>query len=412
MSKSRRRRRKRKNRAAANAAGAVAVQDGSSVGALHAAAGESGMRESRPSHSANGSGSNGGSPAGVVGQGFQGGSASGGVIGQGFQGGSGNVGVVGQGFQSGSSNGSVVGQGFQSGSGNGGVVGQGFQSGSSNGSGGFGQNNQGGGQNSRRNKKKKFRRAGEGESGGMPMNNAPRPPRPEPGNSLQGSTSGMGQRRNRKQQQGGGGGFSGGQNRGPRTFVGPMDHSYREANGNFADVPASTIQMNGASRHRNNGHRHMNEDRLPPELMHHNRPVVIPEDAPTHIYFFIEDLFFTAKIQEAAKQQGVKVAFMKPEKDVVAHLSELHDHEHPSLIVFDLNNVNAKPLTLIPKLKAKLKKGTSILGFLSHLQGDLKQKAVEAGCHTVMPRSAFSQNLPNLLRRYGVEDEHEPNFNQ
>ena len=31
--------------------------------------------------------------------------------------------------------------------------------------------------------------------------------------------------------------------------------------------------------------------------------------------------------------------------------------EHPSLIVFDLNNVAAKPLTLIPKLKAKLKKG-------------------------------------------------------
>jgi hypothetical protein len=30
----------------------------------------------------------------------------------------------------------------------------------------------------------------------------------------------------------------------------------------------------------------------------------------------------------------------------------------------------------------------------------------------VMPRAAFSQNLPNLLRRYGVEDEHEPNFNQ
>ena len=103
---------------------------------------------------------------------------------------------------------------------------------------------------------------------------------------------------------------------------------------------------------------------------------------------------------------------MKPDKDIVAHLAELHDHEHPSLIVFDLNNAAAKPLTLIPKLKNKLKKGTSILGFLSHLQGDLKQKAVEAGCHTVLPRSAFSQNLPNLLRRYGVEEGDEQNFNQ
>jgi hypothetical protein len=30
----------------------------------------------------------------------------------------------------------------------------------------------------------------------------------------------------------------------------------------------------------------------------------------------------------------------------------------------------------------------------------------------VMPRAAFSQNLPNLLRRYGLPDEDEPNFNQ
>jgi hypothetical protein len=242
-------------------------------------------------------------------------------------------------------------------------------------------------------KKKKFGRAGgEGQ------------PRPEPGNSLQGSNAGQGTRgRNRKQQP-----------RGPRSFVGPMDHSYREANGNYADVPASTIEMHGnnghrrQNNHRNNGH---NEDRLPPELMSNHRAIAIPEDAPTHIYFFIEDLFFTAKIQEAARQQGVKVAFMKPDKDIVAHLADLPEHDHPSLIVFDLNNAAAKPLTLIPKLKNKLKKGTSIVGFLSHLQGDLKAKAVEAGCNSVMPRAAFSQNLPNLLRRYGVEDEHEPNFN-
>jgi hypothetical protein len=64
-------------------------------------------------------------------------------------------------------------------------------------------------------------------------------------------------------------------------------------------------------------------------------------------------------------------------------------------------------MSLIPKLKLKFKKATSIIGFLSHLQGDLKMKAVEAGCDTVMPRSAFSQSLPSLLRRYGLEEEEE-----
>ena len=131
------------------------------------------------------------------------------------------------------------------------------------------------------------------------------------------------------------------------------------------------------------------------------------EDAPTRIFCFIEDLFFQAKIQETARKLGVKVEFVKGDKEAVARLTDAPEAERPTLVVFDLNNLNAKPMTLIPKFKAKFKKATSIVGFLNHLQGDLKMKAVEAGCDTVMPRSAFSQSLPNLLRRYGLEDEEE-----
>src|ERR1039458_7810931 len=117
-------------------------------------------------------------------------------------------------------------------------------------------------------------------------------------------------------------------------------------------------------------------------------------------------MFRSAKIQETARKLGVKVEFVKGgDKDSVARLTELPDAELPKLLVFDLNNLNAKPLTLIPKFKAKLKKATSIIGFLNHLQGELKAKALEVGCDTVMPRSAFSQTLPNLLRRYGMEEE-------
>jgi CheY-like chemotaxis protein len=97
---------------------------------------------------------------------------------------------------------------------------------------------------------------------------------------------------------------------------------------------------------------------------------------------------------------NVKVEFVKNEKELTERMKS--NEENPSLIIFDLNNANAKPLTLIPKLKSKLKKGTSIIGFLSHVQGDLKQKAHEVGCDMVLPRSAFSQNLPQLLRRHGA----------
>ena len=186
------------------------------------------------------------------------------------------------------------------------------------------------------------------------------------------------------------------QQRGPREFVGPMDHSYRAANGNVADGPASTIQITS------NGH-----GNYYPDQYQAAPSVPVREDAPTRIFCFIEDLFFLAKIQETARKLGVKVEFVKGEKEVITRLTEAPENERARLVVFDLNNANAKPMTLIPKLKAKLKKSTSIVGFLSHLQGDLKLKATEAGCDTVMPRSAFSQSLPNLLRRYGMEEEEE-----
>ncbi|MBV9609795.1 MAG: response regulator [Acidobacteria bacterium] len=131
----------------------------------------------------------------------------------------------------------------------------------------------------------------------------------------------------------------------------------------------------------------------------------------TRIFAFVEDLFFSTKIQETARKLNVKVEFVKNDKDILDRLQENGEagSKLPSLIIFDLNNAAAKPLTAIPKLKARLKKNTSILGFLSHLQGDLKVKAQEAGCDAVMPRSAFSQNLPNLLRRHGAPEEENVN---
>ena len=89
---------------------------------------------------------------------------------------------------------------------------------------------------------------------------------------------------------------------------------------------------------------------------------------------FVEDLFIAAKVQETAKKLGVKVGFVKNEKDAIAELTSGGDQNKPALIVFDLNNANAKPLTLIPKLKAKLKRSASIIGFLSTIQGDLKAR--------------------------------------
>ena len=174
-------------------------------------------------------------------------------------------------------------------------------------------------------------------------------------------------------------------------YTAPMDHSYRAVlNGNNGHKPGR--QRPGFAAQYPQGE---------PE------PLPAREDANSRIFAFVEDLFFAAKIQETARKLNVKVEFAKNDKDLAERM--LHNgEEKPSLIIFDLNHANAKPLTLIPKLKAKLKKGTSIIGFLSHVQGDLKQKAHEVGCDMVLPRSAFSQNLPQLLRRHGAPEDENP----
>ena len=233
------------------------------------------------------------------------------------------------------------------------------------------------GQGSGRKKKKKRRSGGGGD--GMP-NDGQMAFLPSPGNSMNGN---------------GGGGKKRRQQKGPRQFVGPMDHSYRVVNGNVADGPPSTIPF-GGNIHNGAYYNEAPRGSVP----------VIAADAPTKIFLFIEDLFFLAKIQEASRKLGVKVEFVKgDDKETISRINEQATVDRPTLLVFDLNNNPAKPLTLIPKFKTKLKRSVSIIGFLSHLQGDLKAKATEAGCDTVMPRSAFSQSLPNLLRRYGMEDE-------
>jgi hypothetical protein len=231
------------------------------------------------------------------------------------------------------------------------------------------------------------------QSAPQPQAHKPKQPKPQPSSQ----TRFFKEHGNGHQGQGGGGGRRRNKQRRERVFVGPMDHSYRTVNGNVADSPPSTIEYRNGNGNGNGYYMEPSREPAPP----------VREDAPTRIYLFIEDLFFFAKINETARKLGIKVAFVKNEPETIAKILESPEDARPSLIVFDLNNAAAKPMTLIPKLKSKLKRGTSIIGFLSHLQGDLKAKAVEAGCDIVMPRSAFSQNLPTLLRRHGTDEEEE-----
>jgi ActR/RegA family two-component response regulator len=118
---------------------------------------------------------------------------------------------------------------------------------------------------------------------------------------------------------------------------------------------------------------------------------------PKRILALVADLLFTVKIADAAKRAGILVDFVKGEKELL----EKAETATPALIILDLNFGGGQPLKLIAKLKGHAELGrVSLLAYVSHVDGELKQKAHELGCHMVMARSAFSQNLPMILKRH------------
>jgi len=114
------------------------------------------------------------------------------------------------------------------------------------------------------------------------------------------------------------------------------------------------------------------------------------------IVAILSDLMFIAKIQEAAKRVGLEAVFVKTEQDALEKAKE-----NPAVIILDLNANNLEPLDVIEKLKADgATSKISLVGYVSHVQVDLKMAAQQKGCDVVLARSAFSQNLPTILRRY------------
>lgn len=103
----------------------------------------------------------------------------------------------------------------------------------------------------------------------------------------------------------------------------------------------------------------------------------------------MSDLFFSAKIMDEAKRLGVKAVFVKDEAVALEQLKS-----NPALVILDLNCASARPLGLIAAAKQA---GIPTTGFLSHVQAEMKQRALDAGCETVVARSVFAQNLRSLL---------------
>jgi CheY-like chemotaxis protein len=108
----------------------------------------------------------------------------------------------------------------------------------------------------------------------------------------------------------------------------------------------------------------------------------------------MNDLFFQVKIMDAAKKLGLTVEFLKDREILFERVKA-----QPRLVIFDLNYEAADPLELIRRIKTDPEtRLVSTVGFVSHVQTELRLKAQESGCDMVVARSAFVKNIAAILQ--------------
>jgi CheY-like chemotaxis protein len=110
----------------------------------------------------------------------------------------------------------------------------------------------------------------------------------------------------------------------------------------------------------------------------------------------VSDMMFTVKIDAAAKQTYLEILYPKTLEEAL-RLGK----EKPVLVIVDLNHNSLDAIALIDAFKSdKTLESIKILSFYSHVQTELRQQALDVGCDDIVPRSAFSVNLPQILKRH------------
>jgi len=107
----------------------------------------------------------------------------------------------------------------------------------------------------------------------------------------------------------------------------------------------------------------------------------------------VDDLFFAARIRETARQLGIEIELVP-----VAQLRERMARGGVLAVIIDLGATSA--LDALRNLKADAATASAqVVGFASHVATETIADARAAGCDRVLARSAFTRQLPELLRQ-------------
>jgi CheY-like chemotaxis protein len=118
----------------------------------------------------------------------------------------------------------------------------------------------------------------------------------------------------------------------------------------------------------------------------------------TDVLALVDDLFFQARLGETARKLGVTLKTVSTGASLVKMLEAAPDGvpgDLPRLVIVDLN-ARQGAVEAIEQLQ-RSGNPIPVIGFLSHVQTELAERARAAGCKQVMPRSSFTANLSEIL---------------
>jgi CheY-like chemotaxis protein len=112
------------------------------------------------------------------------------------------------------------------------------------------------------------------------------------------------------------------------------------------------------------------------------------------------DLFFAVRIETTLKRMGYAVRTVGSAAEAMQAIEE----SAPALAIVDFGKDALAPLDVTRRLKA-LPDAPPVLGFISHVVLPEKRPAAkEAGCDLLVPNSAVSMRLPQLIERLNAHD--------
>jgi CheY-like chemotaxis protein len=106
----------------------------------------------------------------------------------------------------------------------------------------------------------------------------------------------------------------------------------------------------------------------------------------------VEDLFFRSKIEATARHLDVAVRFVN-----AGALAKACGEAETAALLIELSENGASLQAVRALRQAKATRELPVIGFLSHVDTALASEAKTAGVTQVLPRSQFSETLPDLL---------------